>query len=470
MLPFDGSQIDLSAPLDLENPDNAGLVFAYLGVDGYDGSAQWENVVSRSTTAVTGTWLDRGVRLNGTNQFFTLPSVLTVPFTIEFELRRLGTTGGDVVWWMGVSGSTQWNAHYIAVDNPTASVAVASVVNNNFTANTSSAAGAVPLGTWTHVAAVFASATSRTLYVNGRQVGQNTTSASPSGININAIGSNRLSTPDGWYDGAIRNIRGYSRALTADEILRSYEGIQDGANDPRLRRLTGTAFGLPLSGGGTSTTITPAPISMMVSLVSPVVRVGNTIAAPALSQQIAPVAPTVRVGSTITPSPIAQQLTLVAPTARVGTTVAPSPTSLRLALVPPTIRVGSRITPAPLTLRLTPIVPVVSAGSLGATNVIAQPLSMLLSPVPPTVRIGNRVTPTPLAQRLTAVPPTVRVGSRVSATSLLLRLSFGNISITGSTTPTPRIHPPLKARYAQHQLVADARNNNLRAEYPRGEQ
>jgi hypothetical protein len=80
-------------------------------------------------------------------------------------------------------------------------------------------APALPTGSWQHVALTLAGSTG-TLYVNGIQVGQNTTMtlypASLGSTNQNWLGRSEFGDP--YLNGQIDNFRIYSRALTAAEI------------------------------------------------------------------------------------------------------------------------------------------------------------------------------------------------------------------------------------------------------------
>jgi hypothetical protein len=84
---------------------------------------------------------------------------------------------------------------------------------------------ALPTGVWTHVA-VTKSGNVGTLYVNGAQVGQNTSmSLSPSSLGNttnNWIGRSQYSA-DPFLDGQIDDFRIYNRALSAAEVLSLFQ-------------------------------------------------------------------------------------------------------------------------------------------------------------------------------------------------------------------------------------------------------
>lgn len=79
-------------------------------------------------------------------------------------------------------------------------------------------------GTWIHVVGVFATDTSKIIYVNGNQERILTTSVSFAGsVNSSDVGRFGDFTPAGFFDGLIDEVRIYNRALTADEIKQNYE-------------------------------------------------------------------------------------------------------------------------------------------------------------------------------------------------------------------------------------------------------
>ncbi len=77
-------------------------------------------------------------------------------------------------------------------------------------------------GEWQHLAAVW-TATNAALYVNGAKVGE----ASNTAPVFNAVGMTRFGRPadsERYYNGVLDDVRLYSRALTADEIMQTMRG------------------------------------------------------------------------------------------------------------------------------------------------------------------------------------------------------------------------------------------------------
>lgn len=72
---------------------------------------------------------------------------------------------------------------------------------------------------WVHVAAVFASATDRRVFLNGAGKGTETTSVTPAGIDRTCLGVSAETIPDSPLDGLLAKARVWDAALTDAEIL-----------------------------------------------------------------------------------------------------------------------------------------------------------------------------------------------------------------------------------------------------------
>jgi hypothetical protein len=116
--------------------------------------------------------------------------------------------------------------------------------------------------TWTHLCAVEASATSRSVYVNGGGKVSGSISVTPAGVN--AVGVARMggTSPDGYLDGDIAEVAIWNIALTDAEVALLATGISPlmvhpealvfyapllGNNDPEMDLIGG--LGLTGSGG-----------------------------------------------------------------------------------------------------------------------------------------------------------------------------------------------------------------------------
>lgn len=84
----------------------------------------------------------------------------------------------------------------------------------------STTTGVVTVGVWAHVAAVFASATSRIVYLNGVAATEETTSRTPAGIDDMFVGvhSGSEGPSNAWY-GEIGEVAIYNAALSGADVL-----------------------------------------------------------------------------------------------------------------------------------------------------------------------------------------------------------------------------------------------------------
>jgi len=115
-----------------------------------------------------------------------------------FELRADGTSGTNPIRMNAQNGSTSGLAS----------------TSTGFTANT-----------WYHACGVFASATSRSVYVNGGSKGTSTTSVTPLSVNVTAIGRQSQSTPTNYMSGLIAEAVIWNVALTDAEVLLHATGV-----------------------------------------------------------------------------------------------------------------------------------------------------------------------------------------------------------------------------------------------------
>jgi hypothetical protein len=173
-----------------------------------------------STTTVLGR-LGQGLFFNGSTNYVRRAAAVatTYPLTISAWIKKdtVGTAGLVA----GIFDSTQanWYGHYIFI-NANATVSAGSATNN--VSATSTTVATIKAGQWHHVVAVFNTATDRTVYLDGGNSVQDTTSNTPTGLNNTVVGATGKSSPDNFFNGTIDDVRVYSRALTAAEVLRLY--------------------------------------------------------------------------------------------------------------------------------------------------------------------------------------------------------------------------------------------------------
>jgi hypothetical protein len=159
------------------------------------------------------------VSLNGTNQYLTLPAgVLS------------GLTNCTISMWANLDSASAWsrlfdfgtgtsNYMFLTTSNGTT---IRFAITTNGAGNEQQINGttAFPMGGWHHVAVTLAGSIG-TIYVDGVQVGQNTTmTLNPSSLGnttFNYIGKSQYSA-DPYLTGVVDEFRIYSQALSASQI------------------------------------------------------------------------------------------------------------------------------------------------------------------------------------------------------------------------------------------------------------
>lgn len=197
---------------------------------------------------------------NGSSQFAQLAAApAATPLTLAAWVRT-DTTGGSGKSIVAVCGA---GFHYQLLGQSTALgkwyCASRAGGSEYYAASTTS----VSTGVWVHVAAVFASATSRAIFVNGVSEGSNTTSATPTLVRT-AIGSRNDGAVPGatpsYFDGQIAHVAIWRAALAASQIAGLAAGLSPlvvSSTAPWLYApLWGEAFP-EVNVAGTSITLSP---------------------------------------------------------------------------------------------------------------------------------------------------------------------------------------------------------------------
>lgn len=164
--------------------------------------------------------------VNGTNQYLSTSSspASATPMTIACWVTS-SVAGGSPVS-VGVSSGNNRNA--IATTNISSGNIAFSVIavgpSGNATATSPTVSGGS--GAWVHVAAVYASSTSRTAYANGSAGTENTvnigTQATANSIVMGARWNNTLGA---YLNGSLADVGVWNVALTAAEIASLAKGV-----------------------------------------------------------------------------------------------------------------------------------------------------------------------------------------------------------------------------------------------------
>ena len=143
-------------------------------------------------------------------------SITAYPFTIEAWVKTTSTSGTIGAFVVSSSGNQMFG---LRMD--------ASGYAYNYGRNTSgklaTSTTLVNTGAWFHVAAVFASATSRIIYVNGVDEDSDTASVLLPAVNRFSIGRMGDSSPGDYFNGTIDEVAVYDTALSATRLLAHYD-------------------------------------------------------------------------------------------------------------------------------------------------------------------------------------------------------------------------------------------------------
>lgn len=180
------------------------------------------------------------ISLDGTDDVVTatLSSSTVFPLTLSAWVRPTNVTGALSIVYIGASnnenGLTIVNGSYWAL--------------SEFGGNSQSTKTGAVIGEWAHVVGVFATSTSRIVYVNGVAGAEETTLR---GVNSGApvkIG-NRF-TSNQFGAGNVADVQIYNRALSASEVRLLYQASSQ-QDDPTLNRIPyATTLSFGAMGGG----------------------------------------------------------------------------------------------------------------------------------------------------------------------------------------------------------------------------
>lgn len=166
-----------------------------------------------------------GYEFNGVNGFIvntTAAPLTTLPCTIACWYGGF-LAEGHLVNICNSSGNDNLRLAVL----PTGGLRINSVDNGTPTQAETSSTWNDGYGGWAHACGVFASTTSRTVYLNGSGAGTNTTSSAPTGFTRFQIGARRNSNTTDTFFGAgrIADVGVWDVALTDTEIQSLAKGV-----------------------------------------------------------------------------------------------------------------------------------------------------------------------------------------------------------------------------------------------------
>lgn len=159
--------------------------------------------------------------------------VTAAPLTLAAWFNPDALAQGDGILTIGASSTEAFQ-----LNTNTSSEVAALTIDNTAAAGTS--AGTYTTGTWHHGAAVFASTTSRTAYLNGVAGTANTTSKAPDAPTAIIVGA-RTTGGGNPFEGAIAEAAIWNVALSASEIAALAKGLS-----PLFVRRSALIFYMPL--------------------------------------------------------------------------------------------------------------------------------------------------------------------------------------------------------------------------------
>jgi hypothetical protein len=160
------------------------------------------------------------------NYIFRLSTPVTgVPFSMSAWIYPTNNTANNNI--LALNSNSGNNAAGITAEGNISGDPINAYIGDasGFTSTRSSAAYSI--NQWSHVCGVFASSTSRTVYINGSNEGSTTTSRTPVAFNRINIGVYRQggSGAADAFNGRIAQIAVYNKALSASEVVSLSKGF-----------------------------------------------------------------------------------------------------------------------------------------------------------------------------------------------------------------------------------------------------
>lgn len=165
------------------------------------------------------------VVLNGSTQYlYRSGSLGTMPFTVVAWAKKTNTTNNGAVF--AHNGANSYNNGRVLI---MAGAATGDPVQAFMGMNVSAGTAATPVGfaagSWVHVAAIFSSTTSRTVFYQGGNKTTNTTSVTP---NTSSTSLGRWHDGSAWlytFGGKLAEVALYNKALSDQEIADLASGV-----------------------------------------------------------------------------------------------------------------------------------------------------------------------------------------------------------------------------------------------------
>lgn len=183
---------------------------------------------------------------DGSNDDLSVASavVSAYPFTMACWFNANNFTADQGLMSLYDSATDNTNNHRLNLEATTGKV-VARTVNSAGTLGAAVTTAGASSGTWLHACGVWASATSRTAYVNGGSANTNATNLTPGALNATGLGAFLDTVPDRYFNGALMEVAIWNVALGSAEVA----VIGSNAICPLLVRPEALVAYWPLIGG-----------------------------------------------------------------------------------------------------------------------------------------------------------------------------------------------------------------------------
>jgi len=156
----------------------------------------------------------------------TSTPVTAAPLTMACWFNSTNVTAAQVMMSIGVTAGTH-RFHLAALGNAAVGDPLSAFIQGSTQDNTCNTTTSYTANKWHHAAAVFSSATIRSVFLDGGGKGSgNGTSVVPAGLNEILIAGRRISgTIGASFNGLIAEVGIWNAALTDDEILSLSKGF-----------------------------------------------------------------------------------------------------------------------------------------------------------------------------------------------------------------------------------------------------
>ncbi len=200
---------------------------------------------------------------NGSNQYISAASALGGALPLSLALLFKPTRDTDNECLFSIASSVSVNSYvYINYNGSIAGDPIRAQHRDTALVEGIATSTAAPsVGAWNHACAVFAGGSSRTIYLNGGNSGNNTTSVGTVSVNQLSIGNLNRTSPILHFSGGIAEVGAWNAALTAAEIASLAAGMTCDKVRPQslvfyaplVRELQDVKGGLTITNNNTAT-------------------------------------------------------------------------------------------------------------------------------------------------------------------------------------------------------------------------